>query len=97
MSIPDFKKCINQYELVCVLLKEYEDDCDIDEQKTRDLTLQLKTLIEYLHLYTKSLDIVDGKIPVDLSTDVLTRIIRLNNDIKKLKSDVLLAIQTYYG
>jgi hypothetical protein len=92
-----FKKCINQYELVCVLLKEYEVDCDIDEQKTKDLTSQLKILIEYLHLYTQSLDIVDGKLPDDLSTDVLTRLNQLNDDIKKLKSDVLLAIQTYYG
>ena len=88
-----YYKCINQYELVEQLLKEYNDDCEINKQKTSDLTTQMKTLIDYLHNYSANLNIINGIIPDDIDTSELNKLNKLNSDIKLLKNNMITSIK----
>jgi hypothetical protein len=88
-----YKKCINQYELVEQLLKEYNEDYEVDKLKTSDLTTQMKTLIEYLHKYTQDLNIINGVIPNDIDSNELNKLIKLNENIKLLKNNMITSIK----
>ncbi len=89
-----FTELEKQLESLKEMLAEYNNDTRITTEKTAELALQTHELVKTLQITTNNLGIVRGIIPQDLDVGLKERLFELNDEIKNIKRDVLIAMSS---